>query len=377
MSGWAGPGDRGRDMATADAVARSIGKIATGRIARFVVGVITVWLSIGSPSSALAGGCEPCDTNCDQIVSPGDIATFIELLVDNASPCAPCAGDADGDAVLDGRDIAAFVQCQLNPPPTGACCSDAATCAVTPASACGGLWLGAGSSCAGSACGFGRLTAYRPQFGAGYFPFTKTAVADADEESATLGPGIRMNPPGEVDPAGEDDLIEVLVESTRPEIPVVLRRSSSALRVWTTRNKTPGTELVFVDNRTASLALTGGSTTVWIEWADAAHGIATLALEPLAAPVALDMLRFHTFRGIVMALGGEGQVPTVPVDPNQGTFVVAISLYGRGYDVMQYDEDNVAADGSGAVLTEVVNAVQHRGVEQVAIFGYSHGGGST
>jgi hypothetical protein len=78
-----------------------------------------------------------------------------------------------------------------------------------------------------------------------------------------------------------------------------------------------------------------------------------------------------------MALGGEDQVPSVPVDPNHGTFVVGIALYGRGYDVHMHDEDDVAADGSGAAFDEVVDAVSHRMVDQVAIFGYSHGGGST
>jgi len=42
-----------------------------------------------------------------------------------------------------------------------------------------------------------------------------------------------------------------------------------------------------------------------------------------------------------------------------------------------YDEDDVAADGTGAVFNEVANAVQNRAVDVVAIFGYSHGGGST
>ncbi len=42
-----------------------------------------------------------------------------------------------------------------------------------------------------------------------------------------------------------------------------------------------------------------------------------------------------------------------------------------------YDEDLVIDDGSGAVYDEIVDAVQDRKVNQIAIFGYSHGGGST
>ena len=40
----------------------------------------------------------------------------------------------------------------------------------------------------------------------------------------------------------------------------------------------------------------------------------------------LDKVKFHTFRSIVTALGGENQVPTVPVDANHGTFQIAIAL---------------------------------------------------
>ena len=78
-----------------------------------------------------------------------------------------------------------------------------------------------------------------------------------------------------------------------------------------------------------------------------------------------------------MALGGEGQVPTDPPDPNHGTFVAARTLYQLGYDVHMYDEDGVAADGTGIVFNEVSTAIRDRSVGTVALFGYSHGGGST
>ena len=48
-----------------------------------------------------------------------------------------------------------------------------------------------------------------------------------------------------------------------------------------------------------------------------------------------------------------------------------------GYDVHMYDEDDVGSSGAGPVYDEVVRAVQGRGIGVVAIFGYSHGGGST
>jgi hypothetical protein len=95
--------------------------------------------------------------------------------------------------------------------------------------------------------------------------------------------------------------------------------------------------------------------------------------------VTSKLAHFYAFSGIVIALGGESQVPgDPPLEPgNHGTFQLAIQLYRLGYDVHMYDEDVVAADGSGAAYNEVVRAIQRREVSQVAILGYSHGGGST
>jgi hypothetical protein len=58
-------------------------------------------------------------------------------------------------------------------------------------------------------------------------------------------------------------------------------------------------------------------------------------------------------------------------------FNVARDLYAMGYDVHMYDEDDVNSSGAGAAYDEVVRAVSQRGIGIVAIFGYSHGGGST
>ena len=62
---------------------------------------------------------------------------------------------------------------------------------------------------------------------------------------------------------------------------------------------------------------------------------------------------------------------------NHGTYRVATGLYEIGYDVLMRDEDEVESSGAGRVYEEVVNAIQKRSVRELAIFGYSHGGGST
>lgn len=343
-----------------------------------IAGAAFFTVAVSASAAAPRGGpCDACDVNCDAMRTIADVDALVDVLVNGATPCSSCAGELFIDGEVNGLDIPPFVECLLTPQPTGACCLDSATCVETFESVCAGLWLGSDTTCQPGVCAFGNLTAYRPRHGAGYFPFTKSAVADVSEESGTLGPGIRINAPGDADTSGEDDLIEVLVQTTMPGVDVALRRGDAALRVWTTANKSPGTEIVFAGDRTGPLPLVGGSLTVYVEWAAAMHGEATLALEPLAAAYALDTLRFHTFHSIVAALGGEGQVPSVPVDTNHGTFVVGIALYNAGYDVIMHDEDDVNASGAGPVFNKVVDAIQNRQVDGVAIFGYSHGGGST
>jgi len=229
-------------------------------------------------------------------------------------------------------------------------------------------------------CVAGGLTAYRPRHDPpplepAYFPFERTLVDDAEEESPTLGPGIRIN--GDVDPGVEDDLIEVELDGAPGGASFVLRRTTGDLAVWTTPEKTPGTRIGFTNGETAPFAPGSTGLTLWVEWIGSGHGLADLELRPVGSGAAADVLRFHSFRSIVMALGGENQVPLVPVDPNHGTFLVAIDLYGLGYDVHMYDEDDVGPTGAGPVYDEVVRAIQTRGVTEVVIFGYSHGGGST
>ena len=226
-------------------------------------------------------------------------------------------------------------------------------------------------------CVAGDLTAYRPQFGTGYFPLARTAVSDGDETSAARGPGIRINAPGDSDPAGEDDLIELTLRVEPAGARFVLERSNASLALWTTRNKASGTAVGFQGNRSDVLSTPGGVATLWVEWQSVAHGLADLLLVPAAGTGSVDRVAFHSFHTIVFALGGEDQVPSSPVDPNHGTYLVGRALYRLGYDVHLYDEDNVSPTGAGAVYNEASTAIRDRAVESVVSFGYSHGGGST
>jgi len=63
-------------------------------------------------------GCDPCDVNCDGVGGNFlDIDPFLDLLFGGAVPCSSCAGDADGNGVVDAFDIEFFLACFSGPPP--------------------------------------------------------------------------------------------------------------------------------------------------------------------------------------------------------------------------------------------------------------------
>jgi hypothetical protein len=192
--------------------------------------------------------------------------------------------------------------------------------------------------------------------------------------------------------SGEDDLIRVRLTVSDPEgtgLDYVLRRQSSMIKVWSTASK--GRPILEQKNeQDVSYLFRGGrrytiTADVWVEFPGPAHGEDYLIFEArdrfTREVLSSDKIRFFSFRSIVIALGGENQLPCDAAvdrcDPNLGTFEIATELYDLGYDVHMYDEDDVHVDGSGPVYDEVVRAIQTRGQSQVVIFGHSHGGGST
>jgi hypothetical protein len=179
---------------------------------------------------------------------------------------------------------------------------------------------------------------------------------------------------------GENDLIEVEL-ALRPTsmMNCRLQRGSPALKVWTTRDKQ--SEIVFSGangSETGDLAFDVYSTvlTVWVEWVGVEHGTADLLLKESRSSLVLDTLVFHSFRSIIVAFGGNGQEPSDPPNANHGTFQIPVDLYRHGYDAWMYNEEDVDASGLPP-YSEVRRAIQERGVTQVAILGYSQGGGAT
>ena len=222
------------------------------------------------------------------------------------------------------------------------------------------------------------MTAYRPMHGAAYEPFNKTAVNDTpdangneDEESPTLGPGIRINPQGNVDdPLGEDDLIEVTIKKDAGTDDLILERSSSNLKVY---NDPLGTsEIPFYGSHTAPLGLVApGIKTVFVEWAGSGHGTADLTVQACHDGAALDTLKFHTFHSIVVGLGGlfEEGIYNDDGSIDAGTGKAAFDLYKEGYDTFWYTHGNYES-----ARDEIITGLTDRGVQNVVMWGYSLGG---
>ena len=241
----------------------------------------------------------------------------------------------------------------------------------------------------------GDLTVYRPNTP----PFQLIAVPDAIEETSNdpavhAGAGVRFNgdddnfnevPDHTESPVtNEDDLVRVDVLGELADLPDtyewVLKRSNEAITLWDNPTKS-GNQAPWIDN-VAVIPPPNGE--AWfIEWVDPNTNTATLELSVRevggSEVCVVDTIALYRFTSIVIALGGRNQVPADPVNDlgNHGTFDIAIDLYQQGYDVHMYDEDDVNEFGAGTTYNEVVSAVQDRAITDVAIFGYSHGGGST
>ncbi|MDA3800501.1 MAG: hypothetical protein PF692_15690 [Kiritimatiellae bacterium] len=224
------------------------------------------------------------------------------------------------------------------------------------------------------------MTAYRPQTeGVGYGnPFQKHAVPDDQEENP--GTGIRVNGDTETG-ANENDFIEVELKIESYPAPAglayILKRNNTNIKVWDSQSMG---NAILDSGTEATVTFSSDTKTVWVENPDGGTADLEFVARVGSIDVDSDKIHFYPFTSVVIVLGGEGQNPDDPVnDPgNHGTFEIAIDLYQQGYDVHMYNEDVVASEDRGGVAyEEVENAVNNRNVTQIAVFGYSHGGGST
>ncbi len=187
--------------------------------------------------------------------------------------------------------------------------------------------------------------------------------------------------------AGEDDLIEVEVFTRLYNVPGLryeLTRSETDINVF--RNKTKSAALLDYDSGNMVAYPPGAETeSIYVEWVGTPGSGAINASLTLTAydavhgnPVFSDTITFDPFESIVIVFAGEFQVPSDPIaDPSHGIVQFAIDEYRNGYNVFVYDEDDLSSYGAGAPYNEVVNAIMKQGITNVAIMGYSHGGGAT
>jgi hypothetical protein len=183
---------------------------------------------------------------------------------------------------------------------------------------------------------------------------------------------------------GDNDLVPVWIHVNPTEdhldgenIDIFLKRSSSVIRVWGDYEKsTP----LLVSQTEVNLDISGSSGWAYVEWDPGDTTTAEAFLELYAkdnttgVTKPLDTVRFYPFNSIVIAFVGEFQSPA---DPDSGMHETATGLHESGYDVQLFDEGDVGWDGLPyESYWAAYNAAQYAGVDQVALIGYSHGGGA-
>ena len=250
-----------------------------------------------------------------------------------------------------------------------------------------------------------QLIAYRPQHAYATddtstpdpiyrFPFRP--VKESEETSNTLGAGIRVNWDDDdlngqsdaldigVQVLRENDLIEVKIQSLG-QVDLALVPGGPLALYYNHDKETP---IPMNGNQTEDLEAFPEKS-VFVEWAVTNHGFADLQLVNADTGEIFDTVRFHSFRSLIIAFGGNGQDPNDTDgdgsigDPREdlstnreGIFDVAQTLYNTGWDVLAFDEEEVD-DPEDVPFTEIWNAHAGRFIDAHAIMGYSQGGGAT
>ncbi len=224
-----------------------------------------------------------------------------------------------------------------------------------------------------------NLVAYRPV--TQYFNYSAYPISEADEVTATRGAGIRFNGDDDNGNGTRDYLDTVSAASDDNDLVRVDALGSGTtfvvswdgpLTVWTSANKA---------SSVAQNSSVNPGQSLWVEYVSSTHTSGTGTQLHLTSSddvsSASDSVVFHSFQSITIAIGGNTQDPAKFGDPNLGTFTMAGKLYGTGYDVHMFAHGQVQSTGKGAAYDEVVSAVLNRNVDNVAIYGYSWGGGAT
>lgn len=211
-----------------------------------------------------------------------------------------------------------------------------------------------------------NMTAYRQQT---QF-FTEQPVPD--NQKTQPGVGIRHNGNNK-----NENLIKVILNAN-PAIPpegivYLLKRNNQNIKVW---GDPFGTYPILYDNDEEELYFPINMEDIYVE--NITYGNADL--EFIAKKddniISSDIITFVPYKSVVILYGGEGSNPP---DANQGIWNLANELYrDKGYDVYKYSEnDCFDLTTSSNSYNLIIESINYGNVTNVAILGYSHGGGST
>jgi hypothetical protein len=217
-------------------------------------------------------------------------------------------------------------------------------------------------------------------------------------EANEVTPGVGIRP----EALEANDLVPVFVEvapnaATLDDnnIDIVLSRSAGDIKAWAD----PDRSVAILGTNNEKVDPFNGQTSGWVfvEWVGMETGTADLQLvlrdndlepEETGYEKVEDTLRFRPFTSLIVGFTGEGQNPIPALGQTHGMRQIMDRLAGMGYDVRLYDEDDVGWDpfdlgdfiqqgflGEQQGFEAVEQAIA-RGVSDIGLIGYSHGGGA-
>jgi hypothetical protein len=181
---------------------------------------------------------------------------------------------------------------------------------------------------------------------------------------------------------GENDLIRTDIDMTPVSgIQYVLKKSSTDVVMWSSSQKGGSQYVVSTTGTTIT-----SDRTLWAEYTNLGNNKCTLTLSVINTSTGKELfteeLVYRPFKSITAAFVGETQqAGDAKNSPAVNTWVIQELL--NGYDVHVWDDghdwfqsDDCDEWGNGPALDEIANAINNRGVTNVALLGYSHGGGT-
>jgi len=194
-----------------------------------------------------------------------------------------------------------------------------------------------------------------------------------EENWKVNGVGIRRN--GDNDNA---NLIRTDINITPTSgIRFVLKKTTGPVTLWESPQK-GGMPFDVSDSGT----IITSNKTLWAEYTNFSNNQVTLTLsaemEATGESVSEERLVYKPFNSVVIVLGGRAQQPADPIqNDTHGIFQWAIDRYREGYNVYMYNESDSNPGVIGATYMDLVNSINNHRTINIAIVGYSYGGGST